>query len=107
MAGTFAAWVAEEAVTSVVDWEHVCIRLQPKAAEALALAAGFPVFPPPLPNTLVMVRNEVPCPACGNGRVSRFWRMERRALIARSGCRRRHVFVMAPRLPFLWMEGEA
>ncbi|MGA5134405.1 hypothetical protein ACPCTO_31890 [Streptomyces olivoreticuli] len=103
MAGTFAAWVAEEAVASVVDWEQVYIRLQPKAAEALALAAGFPIFPSPLPDTLVTVRSEVPCPACGDGRVSRFWRMERRVLIAGSGCWR-HVFVMA--LP-LWMEDEA
>ncbi|WP_370418977.1 hypothetical protein AB8O64_11005 [Streptomyces sp. QH1-20] len=107
MPGTFADRVAEEAVTSVVDWEQVYIRLQPKAAEALALAAGFPIFPPPLPNTSVKVRSEVPCPACGDGRVSRAWRMERRALIAGSVCRRRHVFVMAPPLPFLGREDEA
>ncbi|GHF33225.1 hypothetical protein GCM10010218_12900 [Streptomyces mashuensis] len=93
--------------TSVVDWEPVYIRLQPQAAEALALAAGFPVFPPPMPLTSVAVRSEVPCPACGGGRVLRFWRVERRALIAGSRCRRRHVFVMAPPLPSPWVEGEA
>ncbi|MEU1355342.1 hypothetical protein ABZ410_15785 [Streptomyces cinnamoneus] len=105
--GTFADWVAQEAVTPVVDREPVYIRLQPKAAEALALAAGFPILPPPLPNTFVTVRSEVPCPACGDGRVSRSWRTERRALIAGSRCRRRHVFVMAPPLPFLPKEDEA
>lgn len=88
--------------TRWVEWEQVYIRLQPHAAEALALAAGFPIFPPPLPNTTVRVRSEVPCPACGRGRVSRSWRMERRALVAGSGCWRKHVFVMEPPLPFLW-----
>ncbi|MGC5042455.1 hypothetical protein ACLQ16_03960 [Streptomyces albidoflavus] len=107
MPGTFADWAVEESTAPVMDWEQVYIRLQPKAAEALALAAGFPIFPPPLPNTSVKVRNEVPCPACQGGRVSRSWRMERRALIAGSGCRRRHVFVMAPPLGYLWMEDEA
>ncbi|RLU86225.1 hypothetical protein CTZ27_24925 [Streptomyces griseocarneus] len=96
--------VAEEVTAAVVDWGDVYIRLQPKAAEALALAAGVPAFPPPLPSTSVKVRSEVPCPACGDGRVSQFWRVERRALIAGSGCRRRHVFVMA--LP-PYLEAEA
>ncbi|GHG80509.1 hypothetical protein [Streptomyces griseocarneus] len=89
--------------TSAVHWKPVYIRLQPTAAEAMALAAGFPIFPPPLPNTSVKVRSEVPCPACGDGRVSRFWRMEHRALIAGARCQRRHVFVMAPPL---WKEDE-
>lgn len=105
MAGTFADW-AEEAPAPVVDWPRVYIRLQPQAAEGLALAAGFPIYPPPLPNTTVTVSNEVPCPACGQGRVSRYWRLKRRALIAGSGCWR-HVFVMKPPLWFLWTEDEA
>ncbi|MBT2396258.1 hypothetical protein [Streptomyces sp. ISL-100] len=105
-AATFADWKTEPIKNPVVDWQQVYIRLQPHAAESLALAAGFPIFPVPLPFTTIKVRAEVPCPACGQGRVSRYWRLERRVLIAGSGCWR-HVFVMAPPLPFLWMEDEA
>ncbi|MER5301348.1 hypothetical protein ABT039_18000 [Streptomyces lasiicapitis] len=106
MPGTSMTGAVTESTAPVQGWEQVYIRLQPKAAEALALTAGFPIFPPPLPNTYVEVRNEVPCPACGDGRVARSWRVERRALIAGAGCRRRHVFVMAPPLPYR-MEDEA
>ncbi|WP_030780807.1 hypothetical protein [Streptomyces sp. NRRL S-920] len=106
MPGTFVTGAVQEFTAPAQDPEPVYIRLQPEVAEALALTAGFPIFPPPLPNTYVKVRNEVPCPACGEGRVSRSWRMERRALIAGTGCRRRHVFVMAPPLPYLRMEEE-
>ncbi|KAB7835794.1 hypothetical protein [Streptomyces mobaraensis] len=100
-----ADWVAGIATTSGADSEPVYIRLQPRAAEALAVAAGFPLSPPPLPNSFVTVRSEVPCPACGDGRVSRSWRTERRALVAGAQCR--HVFVMAPPLPFLRIEDVA
>ena len=102
-AGSFADWMTEEAAAPVVDWPQVYIRLQPHAAESLALAAGFPIFPPPLPNMTIKVRHEVPCPACDMGRVSRYWHLGARMLTAGSGCWR-HVFVMAPPLPFLWKE---
>ncbi|MFD3514871.1 hypothetical protein [Streptomyces sp. NPDC058657] len=102
---TFADWAAEAAVAPYE--EPVYIRLQPKAAEDLALAAGFPIYPPPLPDTAVKVRTEVPCPACGQGSIARTWRVERRVLLAGAGCRRRHVFVMAPPLPILRKENEA
>ncbi|MFJ9416688.1 hypothetical protein ACIRPT_21200 [Streptomyces sp. NPDC101227] len=107
MSTTFAVSTAVDTPAQWLDWEQVYIRLQPRAAEELALAAGFPIFPPPLPTTTVKVRTEVPCPACGRGQVSRSWRMERRVLVAGAGCRRKHVFVMEPPLSFLWMEGEA
>ncbi|AKN68731.1 hypothetical protein QR97_01950 [Streptomyces sp. PBH53] len=107
MASTVVDSVAEEAAASDVEWQQVYIRLQPRAAEALALAAGFPIFPPPLPHTTIKVRDEVLCPACGGGRVSRSWRLERRALIAGASCRRKHVFVMKPPLPFVWKEAGA
>ena len=100
MPGTVADWAAEATDVPEMEWQPVYIRLQPKAAEALALAAGFPIFPAPFPNTTVRVCTEVPCPACGRGRVSRYWRLETRVLIAGAGCWR-HVFVMAPPLPFL------
>ncbi|GGW94971.1 hypothetical protein [Streptomyces noursei] len=101
MITTFDVSTIVDTATRWAEWEQVYIRLQPHAAEALALAAGFSNFPPPLPNTTVKVRSEVPCPACGLGRVSRSWRMERRALVAGSGCWRKHVFVMDPPLPSL------
>ncbi|MFF8657533.1 hypothetical protein [Streptomyces huasconensis] len=107
MPGTFVTGAAQEPTAPAKDRGQVYIRLQPKAAEALALTAGFPIFPPPLPGTYVKVRNEVPCPACSDGRVSRTWHMERRALIVVSGCRRQHVFVMTPPLPYRWTEDEA
>ncbi|MEV0437724.1 hypothetical protein AB0I84_23000 [Streptomyces spectabilis] len=107
MPGTFMTGTVRESTVPAQEWGQVYIRLQPKAAEALALTAGFPIFPPPLPGTYVKVRNEVPCPACGDGLVSRSWRVEHRALIAGSGCQRGHVFVMTPPLPYLWMEDEA
>ncbi|MFH8466008.1 hypothetical protein [Streptomyces sp. NPDC017991] len=104
-AARFADWM-EPIENPIVDWHKVYIRLQPHAAESLALAAGFPIFPVPLPFTTIKVRAEVPCPACGQGRVSRNWRLGRRVLIAGSGCWR-HVFVMAPPLPYLRMEDQA
>ncbi|MFG2141876.1 hypothetical protein [Streptomyces sp. NPDC048650] len=107
MSTTFDVPTAVDTLTPWVEWEQVYIRLQPHAAEALALAAGFPIFPAPLPNTTVKVRSEVPCPACGYGRLSRSWRMEARALVAGSGCWGKHVFVMEPPLPFLQQEDEA
>ncbi|MCX4677651.1 hypothetical protein OG413_20480 [Streptomyces sp. NBC_01433] len=106
MVRTFADWMAETAVPAE-EWQRVYIRLQPQAAETLALSAGFPIYPPPLPNTTIRVRAEVPCPACGRGRVSRWWRLENRALIAGATCWRQHVFVMEPPLPFLWKESQA
>ncbi|MFI1201657.1 hypothetical protein ACH4VR_19760 [Streptomyces sp. NPDC020883] len=85
--------------------QQVYIRLQRKAAEELALAAGLPAFAPPLPSTTVKVRMEVRCPACGRGRVSS-WRMHRRALIAEAECPQRHAFVMEPPLRLSWKDEE-
>ncbi|MGW1275535.1 hypothetical protein ACWD4V_01070 [Streptomyces tsukubensis] len=78
------------------DWEQdqVYIRLQRQAAEDLVRAAGFPLQPGPVPNTTVKVRTRVLCPACGQGHVSRSWRLHRHTLTAGSGCGK-HVFVVA------------
>lgn len=76
------------------DWQQVHIRLQPEAGERLVLAAGFPVFPPPMPRTMVRVRNSLPCPACEGERLSRDWYLEMTGvLVVGSGCWR-HVFVV-------------
>ncbi|WP_435060464.1 hypothetical protein [Streptomyces sp. bgisy060] len=90
-----------------VEDERVYIRLQAKAAAELALAAGFPVFPSPLPNTQVKVRDEVPCPACGQGHLSRFWWMGRHSLVAGANCIRNHVFIMRLPFPVVWGGAEA
>ncbi|MFI1012621.1 hypothetical protein [Streptomyces sp. NPDC020965] len=94
----FDDW-AKEFSPRYVEWERVYLRLQPHAARTLALAAGFPIYPPPVPYSTVRVRTEALCPACGQGRVSRHWSLGGRVLIAGSDCR--HVFVMAPPLPFV------
>ncbi|MEU8540861.1 hypothetical protein AB0C52_12890 [Streptomyces sp. NPDC048717] len=84
---------------ALVEGDQVHIGLQAAAAERLALSAGFPVFPAPMPTGTVRVRDAVPCPACGLGRLSRSWWMGSRTLVAGSGCRRNHVFIM--RLPLM------
>ncbi|MFB6525218.1 hypothetical protein [Streptomyces sp. NPDC056399] len=90
-----------------VEDERVYIRLQAPAAENLALAAGFPIFPPPLPNTAVKVRDAVTCPACGLGRLSRSWWLGTRTLVAGSACQRQHVFIMRLPLPVVRTGTEA
>ncbi|MEU5979233.1 hypothetical protein [Streptomyces sp. NPDC047315] len=94
--GTHTGQPAPTEPVAEADWEQdqVYIRLQQQAAEDLVLAAGFPLHPGPVPNTTVKVRTRVLCPACGQGRVSRDWRLHRNSLTAGSGCERQHVFVV-------------
>jgi hypothetical protein len=76
------------------DGWPIYIRLQPEAAERLVFAAGFPLFP--APGWMVQVRNSLPCPACGKGRLALNWGRERSGvLLAGSSCFR-HVFVVTP-----------
>jgi hypothetical protein len=82
------------------DWSQVYIRLQPKTSERLVLAAGFPVFPPPMPRQQVRVGRRLPCPACGRGALALEWYLEPTGvLLVGSGCIR-HVFVV--QLP-MWL----
>ncbi|MEE1764378.1 hypothetical protein [Streptomyces sp. SP18BB07] len=93
MRGHTAAWPKETFIDPYA-WEQVYIRLQPEAGERLVLAAGFPVFPPPMPRTMVKVRNALLCPACGAERLARDWYLEMTGvLVVGSGCWR-HVFVV-------------
>ncbi|RZU28290.1 hypothetical protein EV284_6456 [Streptomyces sp. BK022] len=89
-----AAAMPADCYASLYDEQLVHILLQGNAAEGLTMQAGFPLYPAPAVGRPVEVRWSIPCPACGEGRLSRRWlpTVSERLMVG-SDCMR-HVFLV-------------
>ncbi|MET8696922.1 hypothetical protein ABZV65_30780 [Streptomyces bauhiniae] len=89
-----AAAMPADRYASLYDEQLVHIQLQDDAAERLTVHAGFPLYPAPVEGQPVEVRWSIPCPACAEGRLSRWWvPTESGRLMVSSDCMR-HVFLV-------------